>query len=58
MSMERLHEVPAPDSAPPLNNPDPRPGDDPPRMPPPPNGDRQKPPVELPGKPGVPERVG
>lgn len=52
----RLHDVPAPESVPPINNPDPQPGDPKPKAPP--EGDRRPPPpVELPGRPGVPERV-
>jgi hypothetical protein len=50
------HEVPAPDNVPPVNNPDPQPGDGKPKMPPSEDGKRQMP-VELPGKPGMPERV-
>lgn len=52
-------DVPAPEPVPPVNNPDPQPGDPRPRPPPP--GDepgRRHVPVELPGKPGVPERAG
>ena len=51
----RLHDVPAPDSVPPVN-PDPQPGDDKPKAPPS-DGGRPAPPVELPGRPSVPERV-
>lgn len=54
--MQRLHDVPAPESVPPVNNPDPRPGDDQPKVPPSEN-DRKNTPVELPGQPGAPERV-
>jgi hypothetical protein len=55
MATPQLHDVPAPDSVPPVNNPDPQPGDDEPKMPPS-EGGREKPPVELPGQPGAPER--
>ena len=54
---QQLHEVPVPENVPPLNNPDPQPGDGKPRMPPSENG-RETPPVELPGQPHAPERVG
>jgi hypothetical protein len=54
----RLHDVPAPENVPPVNNPDPQPGDDAPRMPPSEDEDLENPPVRLPGKPSVPERVG
>jgi hypothetical protein len=54
--MLRMHDVPAPDNVPPMNNPDPQPGDEKPKMPPS-DGGRDKPPVELPGKPHLPERV-
>lgn len=54
--MSRLHEVPSPDSVPPVNNPDPQPGDGKPKAPPPEEG-RTPPPVELPGRPHEPERV-
>lgn len=56
MSGQRLHDVPAPDSVPPVNNPDPQPGDGKPQAPPSESG-RPPPPVELPGRQGVPERV-
>jgi hypothetical protein len=53
----RLHDVPAPESVPPVNNPDPQPGDPKPTMPPD-DGSRPPAPVELPGRPGaVPERL-
>lgn len=55
--MQRMHDVPAPENVPPVNNPDPQPGDGKPKMPPSEDG-REKAPVELPGKPGLPERVG
>ena len=55
---QRLHDVPAPENVPPVNNPDPQPNDPKPRMPPSEDDDREKPPVELPGRPIVPERVG
>lgn len=52
-------EVPAPESIPPVNNPDPQPGDPKPKVPPP-NDESGRPvvPVELPGQPHAPERVG
>jgi hypothetical protein len=56
MTALRMHDVPAPDSVPPVN-PDPQPGDDKPKVPPPSEGGRPPPPVELPGRSGVPERV-
>ena len=52
----RMHDVPAPDSVPPVNNPDPQPGDGKPKAPPS-EGGRPPPPVELPGRSGVPERL-
>jgi len=57
MTEQQLHDVPAPDSVPPVNNPDPQPGDGKPQAPPS-EGGRPPPPVELPGRQGVPERVG
>jgi hypothetical protein len=51
-------DVPSPEPTPPLNNPDPQPGDPKPKAPP--SNDepgRQRSPIELPGKPGMPERV-
>ena len=54
---QKLHDVPAPENVPPVNNPDPQPGDDKPRMPPSEDEDLEHPPVRLPGKPSVPERV-
>ena len=53
---QRLHDVPAPENVPPVNNPDPQPGDGKPKMPPSEDG-KEKTPVELPGKPHAPERV-
>ena len=52
-------DVPAPESIPPVNNPDPQPGDPKPKMPPPPQDDTGRPvvPVELPGEPHAPKRV-
>ncbi|HSV46497.1 MAG TPA: hypothetical protein VLJ58_11995 [Ramlibacter sp.] len=51
-------EVPAPESVPPMNNPDPQPGDPKPKAPPADDEPgRRSVPVELPGKPGSPERV-
>lgn len=52
--------VPVPESIPPIGNPDPQPGDPKPKPNVPPAEDdsgRPVVPVELPGKPGVPERV-
>ena len=53
------HEVPSPESVPPVNNPDPQPNDPKPKAPPADDepGRRQVP-IELPGKPHAPERVG
>lgn len=56
MSSLRMSDVPAPESVPPVNNPDPQPGDGKPKAPPS-EGGRTPQPVELPGRPGVPERV-
>ncbi|HZY19699.1 MAG TPA: hypothetical protein VFE82_14595 [Ramlibacter sp.] len=56
MTLHRLHDVPAPDSVPPVGNPDPQPGDGKPEAPPS-EGGRPAPPVELPGRPGVPEHL-
>ena len=50
-------DVPAPESVPPVNNPDPQPGDPKPKTPPSEDGNRPRAPMELPGKPGMPERV-
>lgn len=53
-----MPDVPAPESIPPVNNPDPQPND--PKPQPPPSEDepgRRVVPVELPGKPQPPERV-
>lgn len=51
-------EVPAPESIPPVNNPDPQPGDPKPKAPPlEDDSGHQVVPVELPGKPHAPERV-
>ncbi len=51
-------EVPAPDSIPPVNNPDPEPGDPKPKAPPAPDDEGKGiVPVDLPGKPRAPERV-
>lgn len=51
--MERAH-VPEP---PPVNNPDPQPGDPKPQVPPAEDERGPQAPVELPGKSGPPERV-
>lgn len=52
-------EVPSPEPVPPVNNPDPQPGDPKPKAPPMPEDEpgRRHVPVELPGKPGAPERA-
>jgi len=50
-------DVPAPDSVPPVGNPDPQPGDPKPQTPPSEDDRRRVVPVELPGKPHAPERV-
>jgi len=51
-------EVPTPEPTPPLNNPDPQPGDPKPKAPPSQDEPgRRNAPIELPGKPGMPERV-
>jgi hypothetical protein len=55
-------DVPAPESVPPISNPDPQPGDPKPKMPPSEDDSeddsgRRVVPVELPGKPHAPERV-
>ncbi|MFL6694574.1 MAG: hypothetical protein ACJ8GO_16640 [Ramlibacter sp.] len=55
MNPMRMHDVPAPESVPPVNNPDPQPGDGKPKAPPS-EGGKPPPPVELPGRSGVPER--
>ncbi len=52
-----MHDVPAPESVPPLNNPDPQPGDPKPKAPPAQDEGSRHAPVELPGRPGLPERV-
>jgi hypothetical protein len=49
-------DIPAPESVPPVNNPDPQPGDPKPKAPPSEDG-RRVVPVELPGTPHAPERV-
>ncbi len=51
-------DVPAPESVPPVNNPEPQPGDPKPKGPPSDEDGRRVVPVELPGKPHAPERVG
>ena len=51
-------EVPTPEPTPPLNNPDPQPGDPKPTVPPAVDEEgRPVVPVELPGTPHAPERV-
>lgn len=51
-------DVPAPETIPPLNHPDPQPGDPKPKAPPSEEEPgRKHVPVELPGKPGMPERA-
>jgi hypothetical protein len=54
-----MPDVPAPESVPPVNNPDPQPNDPKPKPPPPAEDDegRTVVPVELPGQPHAPERV-
>jgi hypothetical protein len=54
-----MPDVPAPESVPPVNNPDPQPNDPKPKTPPPAEDDegRTVVPVELPGQPHAPERV-
>lgn len=52
-----MPEVPAPDNVPPVNNPDPQPGDPKPKAPPEDEPGRRTVPVELPGQPHAPERV-
>ena len=50
--------VPAPESVPPISNPDPQPGDPKPKAPSEDESGRKVVPVELPGKPHAPERAG
>jgi hypothetical protein len=51
-------DVPAPESVPPMNNPDPQPGDEKPKAPPADDEPgRRYIPIDLPGKPHAPERV-
>ena len=50
-------DVPAPDSVPPVGNPDPMPGDPKPKSPPSDDDRRRVVPVELPGRPRAPEQV-
>lgn len=53
-----MPDVPAPESVPPINNPDPQPSDPKPKAPPSEDEPgRRVVPVELPGKPHAPERV-
>jgi hypothetical protein len=53
-----MPDVPAPESVPPINNPDPQPGDPKPTAPPSEDEPGRKVvPVELPGQPHAPERV-
>jgi hypothetical protein len=52
--MQRLHDVPAPENVPPVPGPAPSPS---PAPVPPSDGNRPTAPVELPGRPGVPERL-
>ena len=49
--------VPAPESIPPIGNPDPQPGNPKPNVPPAEDEPGRVVPVELPGQPGLPERV-
>jgi len=50
-------EVPTPEPVPPIDNPDPQPGDPKPKAPPSEDDGRRVVPVELPGKPHAPERA-
>ena len=50
-------DVPSPEPVPPVNNPDPQPGDPKPKAPPSEEPGGHRVPVELPGKPGIPERA-
>jgi len=51
-------DVPSPEPVPPVNNPDPQPGDPKPKAPPSDEEPgRRHVPIELPGKPGMPERA-
>src|SRR6185369_14739561 len=51
-------DVPSPEPVPPVNNPDPQPGDPKPKAPPSDEDPgRRHVPIELPGKPGMPERA-
>lgn len=51
-------DVPAPEDIPPMNNPDPAPGDEKPKAPPADDEPgRRHIPIELPGTPHAPERV-
>ncbi len=51
-------DIPSPEPTPPLNNPDPQPGDPKPSVPPSQDDNGRKVvPVELPGQPHAPERV-
>ena len=60
--MRCMDDVPAPDAVPPIPDPHPPPLDTPQRVPPLPpaddDDDSLPPPMRLPGRPGVPERVG
>ena len=58
MSGVRASEIPGPENVPPVNNPDPQPGDGKPKAPPAEDERGPQAPIELPGKPGaVPERL-
>lgn len=52
-------DVPVPEDIPPMNNPDPQPGDRKPQSPPSPEDEpgRRYIPIDLPGQPHAPERV-
>jgi hypothetical protein len=52
-------DVPTPEDIPPMNNPDPKPGDPKPKAPPAPEDEpgRRYIPIDLPGQPHAPERV-
>ena len=55
--MAAAPDVPVPETVPPIGTPAPLPGDRRPPVPPPEDERGPQAPVELPGKPGPPERV-
>lgn len=55
--MMALSDVPAPENVPPINNPDPQPGDPKPKAPPAEDERGPQAPIKLPGQPHAPERV-